>query len=131
MGTVAVPFAEDSPKLANPNVVKCVVGTDNRALYFSRAPIPYARNPRTARTQPLHHWGIYLYRRRFLEQFVTWPQGELERCESLEQLRAVERGVGIHVHITQVSTIGVDTPDDLVEAEAAMQAALRAGGGRN
>lgn len=124
MGTVAVPFPEDSPKLANPNVVKCVTGQDNRALYFSRAPIPYARNPRTDRTQPLHHWGIYLYRRSFLEQFVTWPQGELERCESLEQLRAVERGVGIHVLITQVSTIGVDTPADLVEAENLLRATL-------
>lgn len=126
MGTVAVPFADDSPKLHDPNVVKCVMGADNRALYFSRAPIPYARGPRSERTQPLHHWGIYLYRRRFLEQFVTWPQGELERCESLEQLRAVEHGVGIHVHISHLTTIGVDTPADLVEAEAAMRASRSA-----
>ena len=87
MGTVAVPA--DREKIAdNPNNVKVVFGSDHRALYFSRAPIPFLRTGGTAAPMWLH-WGIYAYRRSALEQFIQLPPGSLENCEKLEQLRAL------------------------------------------
>ena len=67
------------------------------------------------------HWGIYAYRRSVLEKFVTLPPGKLENCEKLEQLRALENNIPIQVLITNIETIGVDTPDDLVQAEARLR----------
>jgi 3-deoxy-manno-octulosonate cytidylyltransferase (CMP-KDO synthetase) len=121
MGTVAVPIPAEAPELHDPNVVKVVCDAQDFALYFSRAPIPFARHPRTARTVPLRHWGIYAFRRSFFEAFVAWPQGDLECCESLEQLRALEHGGRIFVLRGQVQTVGVDVPEDVPRAEALMR----------
>lgn len=114
MATVAVPISRTDA--ANPNKVKVVFAADGRALYFSRAPIPYRREG--AADTPLYwHWGIYAYRRRALDSFVARPPGRYEECEKLEQLRALENGLDIHVITTQLQSIGVDTPEDLAEAE--------------
>lgn len=108
----------------NPNIVKVACAANGQALYFSRAPIPWARNhfADAVRAKPslptgfpaLHHIGLYAYRSRFLKTFPTLGQGPLEQFESLEQLRALENGFPIHVHITQsVPPPGVDTAEDL------------------
>ena len=119
MGTVALPFKADDPKFTDPNVVKCVRADSGLALYFSRAPIPHGRDRQYV--DPLHHWGIYCYRRHFLEKFVTLEPSPLERCESLEQLRALEAGAKIYIHLTTESTIGVDTPEDVPKVEAMLK----------
>jgi 3-deoxy-manno-octulosonate cytidylyltransferase (CMP-KDO synthetase) len=120
MGTVAVPFACTEADPADPNAVKVVVDSQGRALYFSRAPIPHCRTGGTP-VEPLLHWGLYAYRRAFLEQYVSWPQGALEKCEMLEQLRAVENGVRILVIETTERSIGVDLPEDAAKVERMME----------
>ena len=115
MATVAVPSTR--AELADPNRVKVALGMDGRALYFSRALIPYLREGGDDPGVYLH-WGIYAYRRSTLEKFVKLPPGRLENCEKLEQLRALENGIGIHVLVEhELESIGVDTPEDLVRAE--------------
>jgi 3-deoxy-manno-octulosonate cytidylyltransferase (CMP-KDO synthetase) len=110
----------------DPNIVKLVRDDRSRAIYFSRAPIPWPRDAFAAdRTRlpegfrPLRHIGIYAYRVEFLHRFVGWPLGVLEGLESLEQLRALEHGVGIHAdHACAAIPGGVDTPADLVRVNA-------------
>jgi len=116
MGTVAVPFGLTGKSPADPNSVKVVVDGDSRAIYFSRAPIPFCRSGGVA-VEPLLHWGLYAYRRDFLETFIRWPRGQLEACEMLEQLRAVEQGVRIFVVRASVPSIGVDVPEDVAIIE--------------
>ncbi len=116
MGTIAVPFDQINDTVDNPNLVKVVVDNCNRAMYFSRAPIPFQRGDGEP-VEPLLHWGIYAYRREILEKYVGWPQSRLEKCEMLEQLRALENGVDIQVLIAEQPTIGVDRPEDLKEVE--------------
>lgn len=94
----------------NSNVVKVVTDRNGIALYFSRSPIPFYRNP-IAPT--LRHIGIYGYRKDFLLKFVSLPQTPLERTESLEQLRALEHGFKIKIVLVDYSPVGVDTPEDL------------------
>ena len=118
MATVAVPA--DRKKLADPNKVKVVLSNNGSALYFSRSMIPFLREGGVDMPTYLH-WGIYAYRRSVLEKFVTLPPGKLENCEKLEQLRALENNIPIQVLITNIETIGVDTPDDLVQAEARLR----------
>ncbi len=119
MATVAVPGTREI--LAdNPNKVKVVFGADCMALYFSRAPIPYLRDGGTDAPMCLH-WGIYAYRKTVLKKFVSLPPGRLEMCEKLEQLRALENGIGIRVLLSDLESIGVDTPEDLARAEARLQ----------
>lgn len=127
ISTAAHPIL-DAAALFNPNVVKVVRGVDGRALYFSRAPIPWARdalaasdgNQILAQGLPaLHHIGLYAYRAGFLRRFPTLPTGVLERWESLEQLRALENGYQIAVHLaTHAPAAGVDTPEDLARVRA-------------
>lgn len=119
MGTVAVPLCPSSADYQNPNVVKVVIDGQNRALYFSRAPIPFFRDAQPGAVKALRHWGIYGYRKEFLRQFISWPQGLLEQAEKLEQLRALEHGVAITVVVGEETgtSIGVDTPEDLKKAE--------------
>ncbi|MGE4564927.1 MAG: 3-deoxy-manno-octulosonate cytidylyltransferase [Victivallaceae bacterium] len=118
MATVVVPATPE--KLNNPNSPKVVFGVDRMAIYFSRAVIPYRRDGNEPADYYLH-WGIYAYRRKTLERFVSLPPGRLEMCEKLEQLRALENGIGIYVHISNLESIGVDTPQDLAEAEQRLQ----------
>lgn len=120
IATCAAPVA-DGNTLFNPNAVKVVCDTSGRAMYFSRAPIPWARDalaeaPGALATglPALHHIGLYAYRAGFLRQFPKMAQGTLERFEALEQLRALEHGHAIVVHRTIGHPIaGVDTPADL------------------
>ena len=99
----------DRADLDNPNVVKVVVDTDDNALYFSRAPIPYQRTA----GQAFKHIGLYGFRRDFLLSFARLEQTPLERAESLEQLRALEHGFRIRAVETRFDSIEVDTPEDL------------------
>jgi len=119
MATLCEPI-DDADSLFNPNVVKVVFDDQGRALYFSRAPIPwhldgFAEGGRDIRDgQWWRHIGIYAYRVSFLHQYVQWPPAQLEQLESLEQLRALANGVAIHVApATEVVPGGVDTPADL------------------
>jgi 3-deoxy-manno-octulosonate cytidylyltransferase (CMP-KDO synthetase) len=116
MATAANPLDPADPAVLDPNVVKVVVAIDGRALYFSRSPLPYFRNP-VEGLPVLRHKGIYAYRRGFLERFVTWPPSPLERAESLEQLRALENGAVIKVLATTDTSPGVDTPEQALEIE--------------
>ncbi len=119
MATVAVPGNRET---MTENNVKVVFGADGEALYFSRSMIPFARQGGTPAPVWLH-WGIYAFRRSALERFVTLPPGILEESEKLEQLRALENGIRIHVHRSHLESIGVDTPDDLAKAEQKLKEA--------
>jgi 3-deoxy-manno-octulosonate cytidylyltransferase (CMP-KDO synthetase) len=99
--------------LDNPNLVKIVVDRGGFALYFSRAPIPYARNPRGGWPPFYAHVGLYAYRRSALMVLATLEPTPLERAESLEQLRALEHGIRIKAVETMFDSFGVDTPEDL------------------
>ncbi|MDX3904224.1 MAG: 3-deoxy-manno-octulosonate cytidylyltransferase [Pigmentiphaga sp.] len=120
IATAAHPI-DTAEELFNPNAVKVVCGADGHALYFSRAPVPWARDALAGGERvfapglpALRHIGIYAYRVSFLRRFPTLPQGRLERWESLEQLRALEHGYAIQVHVTpHAPAPGVDTPADL------------------
>jgi len=114
---------ENPSDASSPHQVKVVVDARGRALYFSRAALPFPRNP--SKIKYLRHQGIYGFRRDALLQFVKWKRGPLERAESLEQLRALENGVNVHVLLTRHGSPGVDTPAD---AEALEQKLARAKG---
>jgi 3-deoxy-manno-octulosonate cytidylyltransferase (CMP-KDO synthetase) len=117
--TAAHPF-EHSEDALSPHQVKAVVDHAGNALYFSRAPIPFQKK---GRASSLRHQGIYGFRRNALLQFVKWKPTPLERAESLEQLRALENGVKVHVLITAKGFPGIDTP---AEAKALEQKLARA-----
>jgi 3-deoxy-manno-octulosonate cytidylyltransferase (CMP-KDO synthetase) len=102
----------------DPNVVKVAVAEDGRALYFSRAPIPF---PRTGAPAFRKHLGLYAYRADALRRIAALPPSPLERIESLEQLRWLEAGWSIWVGEAVADSIGVDTPEDLAEAELILQ----------
>jgi 3-deoxy-manno-octulosonate cytidylyltransferase (CMP-KDO synthetase) len=110
MITAAHPFV-DLKEAASPHQVKVVLDRRSNALYFSRGPIPFARVS-AASPRYLRHQGIYGYTRELLLQFVRWKPSALECAESLEQLRALENGVRIHVIVTKSGSPGVDTPAD-------------------
>lgn len=121
IATCASPLTEVS-SLFNPNIVKVVCDQRGRALYFSRAPIPWDREKFSTEHRPLaadfpalHHIGLYAYRVEFLKRFPTLSTGTLERLEMLEQLRALEHGFAISVmKIASHTGAGVDTPEDLL-----------------
>ena len=120
IGTLGKPF-ESIEAIENPNSPKIV--TDNRgfALYFSRSIIPYIRGKERSEwfgEYPfLKHLGIYAYRREVLKEVTLLPQSSLEKAESLEQLRWLQNGYRIRVGLTDVETVGIDTPEDLKRAE--------------
>ncbi len=105
-------------EIDDPNHVKTVFDKDNYALYFSRSPIPFQRNP-DEKIKPTYykHLGFYAYRKGFLLSYVALPEGEWERFEKLEQLRALEYGYKIKVMLTEHDSIEVDTPEDLLRVE--------------
>jgi 3-deoxy-manno-octulosonate cytidylyltransferase (CMP-KDO synthetase) len=112
---------EDPKDIESANVVKVVVDKDNFALYFSRSPIPFIREEKETAGDKKHiyykHIGLYAYTKDFLFTFANLPQSTLERCEKLEQLRALENGYKIKMVETQYDTIGVDTPENLQEVK--------------
>jgi 3-deoxy-manno-octulosonate cytidylyltransferase (CMP-KDO synthetase) len=109
--------AED---INDPNCVKVVTAMDGRALYFSRATIPYDRD-KSGFDGYRKHLGIYAYRRAALVRFAELPPAPLERIEKLEQLRLLENGISLYVAEAPSDTIGVDTEADLEKAEAALR----------
>jgi 3-deoxy-manno-octulosonate cytidylyltransferase (CMP-KDO synthetase) len=100
---------ERTADIQDPNVVKVVTDAQANALYFSRRPIPFARDEQTIYYK---HIGLYVYRRDFLLSYPDLPVGPLERAERLEQLRALENGYKIRVVETEYESLGVDTPED-------------------
>lgn len=105
-------------EISDPNHVKTVFDCHHNALYFSRSPIPFQRDP-TEGVQPTYykHLGFYAYRKGFLVTFVGLPEGQWERFEKLEQLRALEYGYTIRVVQTDHDSVEVDTPDDLLRVK--------------
>ena len=117
VGTLATPCA--AADVNNPNAVKVVTALDRRALYFSRATIPFDRD-KTGSVAYFKHLGFYAYRKSVLDAFCTWPESDLERTERLEQLRFLDHGVPVHVAETPYDTVGVDTEEDLQRVEATL-----------
>ncbi len=114
ISTVAVPIT-DASEISNPNIVKVVLNRKNEALYFSRASIPFARDPHADIPNPyLRHLGIYAYRVNFLQSYSRLEPAPPEQAEALEQLRALWNGYRIAVHIAkEAPPAGVDTAEDL------------------
>ena len=108
-------------EFTNLNAVKVVTALDGRALYFSRATIPFDRDA-TGFTGYRKHLGIYAYRKAVLERFAALPPSPLEKLERLEQLRMLENGMAVYVAEAPGDTIGVDTEEDLARAEAVLKA---------
>jgi 3-deoxy-manno-octulosonate cytidylyltransferase (CMP-KDO synthetase) len=129
MATLATPFSS-AEEFTNPNYVKVAIAQNGQALYFSRAPIPWARDAfaNSMNTLPdgfpfLRHIGIYAYRAAFLQTFSTLKPTLLEKTELLEQLRALEHGYAIAVSIApEAFEAGVDTPEDLARVRAIVEA---------
>jgi 3-deoxy-manno-octulosonate cytidylyltransferase (CMP-KDO synthetase) len=122
VATLAVRCPPD--EVSDPNAVKVVTALDGRALYFSRAAIPFDRDKldKAGFTGYRKHLGIYAYRKSALERFASLPTSPLEETERLEQLRLLENGIALYVAEAPADTIGVDTEEDLQRAEAMLQA---------
>jgi len=117
VGTLMTPAAtEDIP---NPNAVKVVADLSGRALYFSRATIPFDRDG--SKPRYFKHLGLYAYRKSALDRFVSLPESSLEKSERLEQLRFLEDGIPIFVGETPYDSIGVDTEEDLQRVMALLK----------
>ncbi len=114
----------DPDEIANPNCVKVVLAKNGDALYFSRSviPHPFGAAPDLSGTVYHRHQGIYGYERRFLARFVRWKPSGYERAERLEQLRALEHGVRVHVFVTDHTSLGVDAPGDVARVEQVLAA---------
>ena len=125
MGTLRRPLTCQE-EFAQSSVVKVVTDRQGRALYFSRAPIPHVRD-RVPEDSPFAslHLGVYIFRRATLNRFTALPSGELEEAEKLEQLRALEHGIPIHVWETSHASLRIDTPEDLERANASWDEFIR------
>ena len=124
IATLGKPFGRtpsDIDAIENPNSPKIAVSKNGYALYFSRSVIPFCRGKQRESWPEsfpyLKHIGLYAYRRKVLHEVTLLPQGELEKAESLEQLRWLENGYKIQVGTTDIETVGIDTPEDLAKAE--------------
>ncbi len=127
MSTLCTPIT-DAKVLAEPSCVKAVIAADGRALYFSRSPVPFARDRNVdellAAESPWRlHLGIYAYRRDFLLRVTSQPMSPLEQLEKLEQLRALEMGAVIQVGEVAHRSVGIDTPEDYARFVARRKAA--------
>ena len=120
VSTLATPCPPE--QLGSPHVVKVVRALDGRALYFSRAAIPFDRDGTGRGVPPLKHLGLYAYRRDALIRFAALPVGPLEATEKLEQLRLLENGMDLWVAETPFDTRGVDTEEDRLAVEAVLLA---------
>ena len=122
IATLVQPFtpSDGLGALQNPNSPKVVVGANDYALYFSRSAIPFLRGVEPSQWQSSHtyykHIGLYAYRSDVLRKITALPQGILERCESLEQLRWLENGYRIRTAVTMTESLAIDTPQDLQAA---------------
>ena len=120
IGTLGKLF-ESMEAVENPNSPKIVTDMKGFALYFSRSVIPYIRGKERqdwfSEYPFLKHLGVYAYRREVLSEVTKLPQSSLEKAESLEQLRWLQNGYRIRVGMTDVETVGIDTPEDLQRAE--------------
>ena len=120
-----VKVVQNQEELTNVNSPKVVLSANGDALYFSRQPIPFMKGYAVQDWLNHHtyykHIGIYGYKAEVLPLLTKLPQGKLEQCESLEQLRWLEHGYRIRASITDVETIAIDTPDDLAKAERFLQ----------
>ncbi len=116
MATLATGF-QNAEQIADPNIVKVIVDCNNKAVYFSRSPIPYEREKGGVGDvkQYLRHVGIYAYRKDFLLKITALPQSPLEKIEKLEQLRAIENGFDILVGRVKHTCDGIDTPQQYAE----------------
>ncbi len=125
IATLASPFASQAD-FENPNCVKVILDANDHAIYFSRAPIPYARDEgseQRAASAALHHHGLYAYRCGILRRLVAAPASDIEACEQLEQLRALSLGMTITVGVpSQRPGPGVDTEEDLRRAAEELRA---------
>ena len=112
---------DDVDELFSPNVVKVVMDREGKALYFSRSPIPFVRNEEKMewlkKVDCFKHVGIYAYKSQTLKLIAAMQPTDLERAESLEQLRWLENGLSIRMAVTDTENIAIDTPDDLHKAE--------------
>ena len=124
IATLVKPFdvADGLERLECPNSPKVVFNENGYALYFSRSVVPYLRGVEKEKWLENHtfykHLGVYAYRADILEALTTLPQSPMEKAESLEQLRWLENGYKIKVGITDIETVGIDTPEDLERAKA-------------
>jgi len=116
MATLAAEF-QNAGQVSDPNIVKVIIGRNNKAIYFSRSPIPYDREKSGVGDvrQYLRHIGIYAYRKKFLLEITALPQTPLEKIEKLEQLRAIENGYSILVGKVKHTCDGIDTPEQYAE----------------
>ena len=116
MATLAAEF-QDARQVSDSNIVKVIIGCSNKAIYFSRSPIPYDREKSGVGDvkQYLRHIGIYAYRKKFLQEITALPQTPLEKIEKLEQLRAIENGYSILVGKVKHTCDGIDTPEQYAE----------------
>ena len=126
--STAATAIKDEKDYDNPNVVKVIVNTAGRALYFSRRTIPFLReaanrpvNEQLAAFPFLKHLGIYGYRRKTLLELVKYPVSRLENAEKLEQLRALDNGINIAVEIVDYDSVGVDMPEDVARVESILR----------
>ena len=123
IATLVKPFAESNgvEALENPNSPKVVINGANEAIYFSRSVVPYLRGVEREEWLKFHtfykHIGIYAFRANALKEVTALPQSPLEKAEKLEQLRWLESGYKIGVGLTDIETVGIDTPEDLERAE--------------
>jgi 3-deoxy-manno-octulosonate cytidylyltransferase (CMP-KDO synthetase) len=123
MATMAHPLAKDD--LTNMNAVKVILNQNSEAIYFSRWPIPFSRKEYSvaaASNIVQKHIGIYGFKTAFLQKFCTTPQAQIEKAESLEQLRALHLGTKIKVISVSEPLLGIDTPEDLIEFEKRLSA---------
>lgn len=114
MTTVACPLDMDTG-YNDPNTVKVLCDQRNRAIYFSRSPIPYFRNP--VKVPVFHHLGLYAFHQDFLDKYTKLTPTPIESCEGLEQLRAIEHGFAIQVCLIEKALMEVNTSDELLQAQ--------------
>ncbi len=126
MVTLAAEF-QNPDQIADPNIVKVITDTKGRAIYFSRAPIPYDREKGSVGPVScyLRHLGVYAYRKDFLLKVTALPQTPLEKIEKLEQLRAIENGFGILVAKVEHVCSGIDTPQQYAEFVARYESKVK------
>ena len=128
IATLVKPFSDDED-IFNPNLPKVVLNAHSEAIYFSRSPIPFLRNLQKEEWQKNHkylkHIGLYAYRADILKQITSLPVGNLEKLESLEQLRWLENGYNIKVAETQFESYAIDTPEDLERLLKVLQKTIK------